>query len=127
MPLAQALARIHGRGWVHHDVKPANVLVDSMGQSILTDFGIARPLGEPPPAGSMGYLSPERMAGRPSDPRDDVYGFGRVLEDVLDVIEDDSLASRFRPLAMACLGPDAQRPGDGRALVTRMKVELCTG
>ena len=54
MPLAQALARIHGRGWVHHDVKPANVLVDSMGQSILTDFGIARPLGEPPPAGSMG-------------------------------------------------------------------------
>ncbi|HEY8073059.1 MAG TPA: serine/threonine-protein kinase, partial [Labilithrix sp.] len=124
MPLAQALARVHGAGWVHHDVKPANVLLARTGAAILTDFGIARRAGEPSPPGSLGYISPERMAGRPSDPRDDVYGFGRILEDVLDVVKDDALAARYRPLAAACTGPDAQRPADARALLTRLRVEL---
>lgn len=122
--LAQALARAHAAGWVHHDVKPANVLIARGGGAILTDFGIARRVGEPPPAGSLGYLSPERMAGRASDPRDDVYGFGRVLEDVLDVVTDEATLARFRPLAAACTGPDAARPTDARALVTRMRVEV---
>ena len=124
LPLALALARVHSHGWVHHDVKPANVLLARNGQSILTDFGIARRAGEPSPAGSLGYLSPERMAGRASDPRDDVYGFGRVLEDVLHVVTDEATLARFRPLALACTGPDALRPADARALVTRMRVEL---
>jgi serine/threonine-protein kinase len=127
MPLALALARVHERGWVHHDVKPANVLLARNGQSILTDFGIARRAGEPSPAGSLGYLSPERMAGRASDPRDDVYGFGRVLEDVLHVVTDEATAARFRPLALACTGDDARRPAHAGALVTRMRVEILGG
>lgn len=127
MPLALALARTHAAGWVHHDVKPANVLIGRGGGAILTDFGIARRAGEPPPAGSLGYLSPERMAGRASDPRDDVYGFGRVLEDVLDVTTDEATVARYRPLAAVCTGPDAGRPADARALVTRMRVELLGG
>jgi hypothetical protein len=127
MPLAQALARVHAAGWVHHDVKPANVLLGRTGASILTDFGIARRAGEPSPPGSLGYISPERMAGRPSDPRDDVYGFGRVLEDVLDVVKDEAIASRYRPLAAACTGTDAQRPTDARALLTRLRVEVVGG
>lgn len=127
MPLALALARTHSAGWVHHDVKPANVLIGRGGGAILTDFGIARRAGEPPPAGSLGYLSPERIAGRASDPRDDVYGFGRVLEDVLDVTTDETILARFRPLAIACTGPDAQRPANAGALVTRMRVEILGG
>ena len=127
LPLALALARVHAHGWVHHDVKPANVLLARSGASILTDFGIARRVGEPSPAGSLGYLSPERMAGRVSDPRDDVYGFGRVLEDVLHVVTDEATAARFRPLALACTGPDVTRPADARALVTRMRVEILGG
>lgn len=122
--LAQALARVHAAGWVHHDVKPANVLLSRAGTAILTDFGIARRAGEPSPPGSLGYMSPERMQGRASDPRDDVYGFGRVLEDVLDVVKDEATIARFRPLATACTGPDAQRPADARALLTRLRVEL---
>jgi serine/threonine-protein kinase len=121
-PLAQALARIHALGWVHHDVKPANVLLSREGQSVLTDFGIARRAGEPSPPGSLGYLSPERMAGRPSDPRDDVYGFGRVLEDVLHVVTDEGVLLRFRALALACTGPDAERPASGRALLGRAEL-----
>jgi serine/threonine-protein kinase len=126
-PLARALARVHAAGWVHHDVKPANVLLARTGGSILTDFGIARRAGEPSPPGSLGYISPERMAGRPSDPKDDVYGFGRVLEDVLDVVPDEATVARFRPLAAACTGPDELRPADARALLTRMRVEVLGG
>lgn len=124
VPLAQALARVHAAGWVHHDVKPANVLLSKTGAAILTDFGTARRAGEPSPPGSLGYISPERMKGRASDPRDDVYGFGRVLEDVLVAIPDEAIAARFRPLAGACTGPDEQRPADARALLTRMRVEV---
>lgn len=124
VPLAQALGRVHSGGWVHHDVKPANVLLGKTGAAILTDFGTARRAGEPSPPGSLGYISPERMKGRPSDPRDDVYGFGRILEDVLHVIPDESIAVRFRPLAAACTGADDARPADARALLTRLRVEV---
>jgi serine/threonine-protein kinase len=124
VPLAHALGRVHAGGWVHHDVKPANVLLAKSGAAILTDFGTARRSGEPSPPGSLGYISPERMKGRPSDARDDVYGFGRILEDVLHVIPDEAIASRFRPLAAACTGPDEARPADARALLTRLRVEV---
>jgi serine/threonine-protein kinase len=123
VPLAQTLARVHARGWMHHDVKPANVILRAPDDPVFTDFGIARRIGEPSPAGSLGYMSPERMAGRASDPRDDVYGFGRLLEDVLDVVVDRAVLARWRPIAAACVGPDAARPVDGRALLTRVRVE----
>ncbi len=123
IPLAAALARVHSAGWVHHDVKPANVLLQAPDRPVLADFGIARRVSEPPPAGSLGYVSPERLAGRPSDVRDDVFAFGRVLEDALDALADDDLHARWRPFASACVGPDAGRPADARALLTRLKVE----
>jgi hypothetical protein len=87
-------------------------------------------VGDPAVEGSLGYVSPERLAGRPSDPRDDIFGFGRILEDVLDAIAeranpeaDAHLLQRWRPLALACVGPYESRPADARALVTRIRVE----
>ncbi len=126
LPLSIALGRVHAAGWVHHDVKPANVLFVAENAPVLADFGIARRVGEPSPPGSLGYVSPERMAGRPSDPRDDVYGFGRILEDVLDAIGDPQLSARWRPLTAACVGSDEHRPADARALTTRLRVEAGT-
>jgi len=123
LPLAVGLARVHAAGWVHHDVKPANVLFRSLEMPVLGDFGSARRAGEPSPPGSLGYVSPERLAGRPSDPRDDVYGFGRILEDALEALGDAELLSRYRPLVAACVGADEGRPAEGRALVTRIRVE----
>lgn len=123
-PLTATLARVHAAGWVHHDVKPANVLLADLDTPILTDFGIARRIGEPSPPGSLGYVSPERLAGRASDPRDDVYGLGRMLEDVLEATGPLADTVRFRPFASACTGPDAERPADARALYTRLRVEL---
>jgi eukaryotic-like serine/threonine-protein kinase len=117
VPLARGLARVHAAGWVHHDVKPANILLRSAEGPILTDFGIARRTGEASPPGSLGYVSPERLAGRPSDPRDDVYGFGRVVEDALDVAGGASDAPPWRRVAAACTGRDADRPANGAGVL----------
>ena len=119
LPLARALARVHAAGWVHHDVKPANVLFRTPTEPLLTDFGTARRRGEPSPPGSLGFVSPERLAGRASDPRDDVYGFGRILEEDADATSA-AADPFFRALAAACTGPDAERPADGQALAARI-------
>ncbi len=110
LPLAQALARVHAAGIVHHDVKPANILLRGPGAPLLTDFGIARREGQPSPPGSMGYVSPERIAGRASHVGDDVYGYGRVIEDALYVVDDDPKLASWRLVAAMCTGPAAQRP-----------------
>src|SRR5690606_21384777 len=115
----RALARIHGHGYVHADVKPGNVLLRQLHEPVLGDLGIARPIGAPAEGGSPGYVSPERLAGRASDPRDDVYGFGRVIEDVLVRLEGappEELAP-WRSLALRCIGPDDARPADGADLL----------
>jgi serine/threonine-protein kinase len=108
---------------VHHDVKPANILLRAPDAPLLSDFGTARRAGEASPPGSLGYVSPERLAGRPSDARDDVYGFGRVVEDELDVhdvldVLSPSDARAWRRVAVACTGKDADRPADGAGVVS---------
>jgi eukaryotic-like serine/threonine-protein kinase len=123
-PLAKALARLHREGIVHADVKPANVLLREPADPILGDFGIARPFGAKGEGGSAGYVSPERIAGRASDPRDDVYGYGRVIEDVLHRLGERGVAvpdaAEWRAFAEICIGPDERRPSDGSELGRRL-------
>jgi serine/threonine-protein kinase len=120
-PLARAIARVHAAGLVHADVKPANVLLRQPHDPVLGDFGSARRAGAPGDGGSPGYVSPERLAGRGSHPRDDVYGYGRVLEDVLHRLDESGgggdEAAAFRALALRCIGPDEARPADGADLL----------
>lgn len=120
IPLGQTLARLHDVALVHADVKPANVLLREPGDPVLSDFGIARPVGAPYIGGSAGYMSPERIAGRSSDPRDDIYGFGRIVEDVLRRLGAGEETDRWRALVEVCLGPDEQRPASGTELVKRL-------
>lgn len=123
-PLARALARMHAEGLVHADVKPANVLLRQPHDAILGDFGIARPIGAEGEGGSAGYVSPERLAGRVSHPKDDVYGYGRVLEDVLHRLEAAGSAGEdaevWRSFALTCIGPDEGRPDGGAELLQRL-------
>ena len=119
-PLAEALARIHAAGFVHADIKPANILLRSPGHPVLSDFGISVRIGGQSLGGSAGYLSPERLVGKPLAPSDDVYAFGKVLQEIVAGVENDFEAQRLSRLAEDCLAATPARPRDGSAIVQRL-------
>jgi serine/threonine-protein kinase len=90
--IADALAYVHGRGIVHGDIKPGNVVVPlDGGPARLVDFGAARRVPRSgTPDGRRGathatpeYVSPEVIAGEPPRPAADVYALGMVLYELL--------------------------------------------
>ena len=85
--LASALERVHERGLIHKDLKPANILVHGASGAVwLTGFGVAsrlpreRPAPEPPEviAGTLAYMAPEQTGrmNRSVDSRSDLYALG---------------------------------------------------
>lgn len=91
--IAGALAYAHMQGVIHCDVKPANILLDRMGNPYLADFGVARALAMTGDAsggsvnralGTLRYMSPEQIAGeRDIDGGADLYALGCVVFEML--------------------------------------------
>lgn len=86
--VGQALAAAHARSVVHQDIKPANVLLDEIGNGYLADFGIAKNLtfaegGNLAETGNLisspAYIAPEQIRDEPLRPSADIYSFGLLL------------------------------------------------
>jgi serine/threonine-protein kinase len=102
--IADALDKAHRQGIVHRDLKPANVMLTKSGAKLL-DFGIAKQqpaapatasaattlgtiaaaglTGETRLVGSLPYMSPEQLQGRPVDQRTDIFAFGALLYEMV--------------------------------------------
>ncbi|MBU0617456.1 MAG: protein kinase, partial [Planctomycetes bacterium] len=83
LQLCAGLAASHERGILHHDLKPANVMIDGRGKVRITDFGLAALaddlVGPAARVGTPAYMAPEQLAGKEFTVRSELYTLGLVL------------------------------------------------
>lgn len=83
--MARAIHYAHGRGVLHRDLKPTNVIIDQHDQPQITDFGLTKGVHEPDQtdqgAGSPNFMAPEQASARFGDTgvHTDVFGLGSIL------------------------------------------------
>ena len=88
-PIARAIDAAHEAGLVHRDIKPQNIFVGGDDHAYLADFGLGRAGGDAgltrtgELVGTLDYVAPEQVTGKPATARSDIYAFGAVLYECL--------------------------------------------
>ncbi len=84
--ICAGLAAAHGKGVIHRDLKPQNIMMDKRGQIMIMDFGLAslaqRVTGVEARNGTPAYMSPEQLKGADVTARSDIYALGLVLYEI---------------------------------------------
>jgi hypothetical protein len=130
--LCDALAHAHRRGVIHRDVKPGNVIVpddpqEGAGVAKLTDFGVARMLGDDAlthtgdVVGTLAYMAPEQAEGGPVSEQTDLYALALVLYEALAGVNP----VRGRGAASTARRVGVRLPALGR-LRRDLPLELCS-
>src|SRR5882724_8032439 len=141
LQLARGLVATHEQGILHRDLKPENLFLLEDGRLKILDFGLAKLLpsaptgGDRDPGGNLGtvsgailgtvpYMSPEQVRGRPADARSDVFAFGAVLHEMLSGTAPFAGESPF-DVGHAILNAEPCRLPEGTPAALRTLVRRC--
>jgi serine/threonine protein kinase len=136
--IVDGVAHAHHHGIVHRDLKSSNIMIAPDGRAKILDFGLAvrqvsaaeasdaettRSPDVPSGAGTVPYMAPELLRGRPADTRSDIWALGVLLQEMITGRRPFRGATRYE-LAAAILGEPAiplpqQVPASMRHLVSR--------
>ena len=133
MKVADAIEYAHVRGIVHRDLKPGNILLDPKGEPKVTDFGLAKQLGEEGHLtitgqilGTPAYMPPEQAAGKMDSQSTlgDVYSLGAILYHLLTGTPPFQATGPL-DIMLQVLGRDLEPPSKRNRSIPRVLEKVC--